>query len=90
MKIIFICQAVDLNDPVQGTTVSWIRALYKNPLVTSIIVLSLRVGEHDLPKEIEVVKMGRSNSLFTLLNFYQQIFKIKKRSAAFFVYQKVS
>lgn len=87
MKIIFICQAVDLNDPVQGTTVSWIRALHKNPLVTSIIVLSLRVGEHALPKEIEVVKIGSSNSLLTFLNFYKQILRIKKRSAAFFVYQ---
>ncbi len=87
MKVIFICQAVDLEDKVQATTVSWIRALYNNPLVDSVTVLSLRVGRHNLPSKIDVIKIGGGGTIFTLINFYKQIFKIKKKDVTFFVYQ---
>jgi glycosyltransferase involved in cell wall biosynthesis len=88
VKVIFVCQAVDQDDPVLATTVRWIEALARQPAVARVSVLALRTGRHQLPPEVEVRGFGRSNRVATLLAFCREVIRsLRPRPAFFFVYQ---
>jgi glycosyltransferase involved in cell wall biosynthesis len=85
---VFICQAVDRDDPVLATTLRWIEALARQPSVGRVTVLALRTGRHDLPEAVEVRGFGRSNKLATLAGFYREVSRLlRPRPDFFFVYQ---
>ena len=88
LRAVFICQAVDEDDPVQPTTVRWIEALARKRGVDHISVLALRTGRHDLPATVDVKRFGRSNRLATSAAFYKAIVgSLRLRPDCFFIYQ---
>jgi glycosyltransferase involved in cell wall biosynthesis len=88
LKAVFICQAVDQDDPVLPTTVRWIEALARKRSVDHITVLALRTGRYDLPATVDVKRFGRSNRLATSAAFYRAIASsLRLRPDCFFIYQ---
>jgi len=88
LRTVFVCQAVDEDDPVQPTTVRWIEALAGKRSVDHITVLALRTGRYHLPASVEVKRFGRSNRLATSAAFYRAIASsLRLRPNCFFVYQ---
>jgi glycosyltransferase involved in cell wall biosynthesis len=88
LRTVFICQAVDEDDPVHPTTVRWIEALAGKRSVDHITVLALRTGRYHLPSSVEVKRFGRSNRLATSAAFYRAIASsLGRRPNCFFVYQ---
>jgi glycosyltransferase involved in cell wall biosynthesis len=87
-RVVFICQAVDEDDPVLPTTVRWIESLARKPGIDQIKVLALRSGRYDLPANVEVERFGRSNRLATSAAFYRAIVSsLRDRPDLFFIYQ---
>lgn len=89
LNIAFICQSVDLTDPIQATTVRWIRVLSEHQSVNKLSVIALRVGKYQLPNNVEIQKIGGKNRLLTLFRFYLHITRklIRKEIDCFFIYQ---
>jgi glycosyltransferase involved in cell wall biosynthesis len=88
LSAVFICQAVDQDDPVLAGTIRWIKALAGKTTVERVTVLALRTGQHDLPAAVDVHRFGRSNSLATLAAFYRALARsLRHRPDFFFVYQ---
>ncbi len=87
LRIVFICQAVDLDDPVLATTVRWINALARKPRVERVTVLALRTGRFSLPPNVEVHRVGAGNSIAALARFYRTLIRsLRPRPHVFFVY----
>jgi glycosyltransferase involved in cell wall biosynthesis len=88
LDVVFICQAVDRDDPVLASTVGWIEALAAKPSVDRVRVLALRTGRHDLPGDVTVHRFGRRSSLPRLVAFYRELARaLRPRPDLFFVYQ---
>lgn len=88
LRVVFICQAVDQDDPVLPTTVRWIEALARKRSVDQVTVLALRTGRYGLPGNVDVKRFGRSNRLATSAAFYRAIASsLPRRPNCFFVYQ---
>jgi glycosyltransferase involved in cell wall biosynthesis len=88
LRVVFICQAVDLDDPIQPTTVRWIEELAANSRVERVMVLALRVGRYELPENVEVRQFGRSRRLATANAFLTGVARlVRARPDFFFVYQ---
>ncbi|MFH1759250.1 MAG: glycosyltransferase [Patescibacteria group bacterium] len=87
MNIIFICQAVDQNDTLLASTIGWIREFAQRPEIGKVTALALRVGEFDLPENVEVVKIKGANRLATTFNFYKEVLRRIKNTDWFFIYQ---
>jgi glycosyltransferase involved in cell wall biosynthesis len=56
MKLLICTQAIDTNDPLLGFFHAWMAELA--PHYEHITILALRVGERDLPRNVEVVPLG--------------------------------
>jgi glycosyltransferase involved in cell wall biosynthesis len=88
LRIVFMCQAVDQQDPVLPTTVPWIETLASRPAVDRVTVLTLRTGHYRLPENVNVKAFRRSNKLATLAAFYKALLgSLRERPDCFFVYQ---
>lgn len=88
LKAVFICQAVDRDDPVQAGTIRWIKALADEERVDRVTVLALRTGRHELPPGVEVRRFGRASRLGGLAAFYRALASVsRQRPDFFFVYQ---
>jgi glycosyltransferase involved in cell wall biosynthesis len=88
VRIVFIAAAVDAADPMQPTTVRWIDALARKPTITHVTVITLRVGEHDLPQHVEVRTIGHPRRVGRLVGFCAEVFRAVRRGVDFFfVYQ---
>jgi glycosyltransferase involved in cell wall biosynthesis len=88
LRIVFISQAVDCDDPVLPHTVRWIEALARKPSVDHAAVLALRTGRYELPANVDVYRFGRSNRLATLAAFYRGVVRsLRRRPDVFFVHQ---
>lgn len=88
MRVVFICQAVDLDDPVLPTTVRWIDVLARKPQVEHVRVLALRTGRYELPDNVSVQAFGGSGRLATLGRFYRAVARAaRRRPDIFFIYQ---
>jgi glycosyltransferase involved in cell wall biosynthesis len=87
-RVVFICQAVDLDDPALATTVRWLEALAAKPTVERVRVLTLRDGRHHLPPGIEVHSFGGSSRLGRLIGFYRAAVRaLRDRPDLFLIYQ---
>jgi glycosyltransferase involved in cell wall biosynthesis len=88
LRIVFISQAVDRDDPVLPHTVRWIEALAGKPAVAHTAVLALRTGRYELPGNVDVYRFGRSNRLATLAAFYRGVGRsLRRKPDVFFVHQ---
>ena len=89
LNFVFICQAVDDDDPILATTISWIRAFARHPQVENVSVLSLRSGKYVMPDNVSVTAIQGKNRLSTLLRFYKAVITAMTSHKAdfFFIYQ---
>jgi glycosyltransferase involved in cell wall biosynthesis len=88
LSVVFVCQAVDRDDPILAHTVRWIEALARQPRVGRVTVLALRTGRHDLPAAVEVRRFGRSNAFARLVAFYREAVRsLRHRPDLFFICQ---
>lgn len=67
MKLLITTQKVDKNDDILGFMHGWIIELAKH--CESIIVICLQKGEHDLPKNVKVLSLGKEQ-IFNSDNSY--------------------
>src|SRR4051794_20405260 len=87
-RVVFICQAVDEDDPVLPTTVRWIESLAGKDGVDRVKVLALRCGRFDLPGNVEVECFGHPNRIRALAAFYRGVMRsLRDRPDLFFIYQ---
>ncbi len=84
-KVIFICEAVDINDPILATTVSWIEEFSKNSAIEKLTVLTLRRGDFNFSEKVGV-RHVRGGKLAKFINFYREILKHIKETDYFFIY----
>lgn len=75
LRLVFICQAVDEDDPVLATEVRRIRALATRPQIRRIHVIALRSGKFTLPNHVSVRTLGQIPRLFRLVSFYIEVFR---------------
>lgn len=88
VRVVFICQALDRDDPVLATTVRWITELARRESVDHVAVLALRAGRYELPNIVDVKRFGRSSRLATLASFYRALASaLRPRPDLFFVHQ---
>ena len=88
LGVVFICQAVDRDDPVLASTLRWIATLAARPEVGRTTVLTLRAGDHSLPSEVEVRRFGRRTLVGRLVAFYAALARsLRPKPDVFFVYQ---
>jgi glycosyltransferase involved in cell wall biosynthesis len=88
LRVVFISQAVDREDPVVPHTARWIEALARKPSVAHTAVLALRTGRCDLPANVDLYRFGRSNGLATLAAFYWGALRsLRRRPDFFFIHQ---
>jgi glycosyltransferase involved in cell wall biosynthesis len=88
MRVVFITQAVNREDPVLPHTPRWIEALATRPDVERVAVLALRTGRAALPANVDVYCFGRSNRAAALAAFYRGVARaLRSRPDVFFVHQ---
>jgi glycosyltransferase involved in cell wall biosynthesis len=88
LRVVFISQALDRDDPVMPHTARWIEALARKPSVDHTAVLALRTGRYDIPDNVDVYRFGRANRLATLGAFYKGVARcLRRRPDIFFVHQ---
>jgi glycosyltransferase involved in cell wall biosynthesis len=86
--LVFICQAVDQNDPIQASTVCWIEEFSKKPQVEQMTVITLRKGTFAPLGNVEVRAIKGGNRLVTLARFYGEVVRAVFRGIdCFFIYQ---
>ncbi|HPF95464.1 MAG: glycosyltransferase family 4 protein [Candidatus Magasanikbacteria bacterium] len=68
MNILITIQAVDLDDPLNGFFHEWLKEASHH--FDAITVLALRVGRHDLPKNITIIPMRKAGSRSKLEAFW--------------------
>lgn len=88
MKLVFICQAVDLDDPILATTVRWINVLANSPQVDQVSVIPLRRGRFAFPQNVLVEPAIKGkNRLDTLIRFYKAVIRQWRDGVdCFFIY----
>lgn len=64
MKLLFLTQVLDRNDPILGFAHGWVAALARH--LERVIVAPLKAGEHDLPANCEVRSLGKERGVGTL------------------------
>lgn len=88
LRIVFICQAMDRDDPLHASAGRWAEALASKPSVAHVRVLALRTGRYDLSAVKDVYRFGRSNRLAGLAAFYRGVIRsLRPRPDIFFVHQ---
>ncbi|MFT5179645.1 MAG: glycosyltransferase involved in cell wall biosynthesis [Candidatus Paceibacteria bacterium] len=74
MRLLVFTQEVDKNDPIMGFFHNWILKLSKK--TDSLIVICLRKGEYDLPKNVKVLSLGKEDGRSVIkyvFRFYKYI-----------------
>jgi glycosyltransferase involved in cell wall biosynthesis len=88
LRVVFISQALDRDDPAVPHTARWVEALARKPSVDHTAVLALRTGRYDVPDNVDVYRFGRANRLATLGAFYRGVGRcLRRRPDLFFVHQ---
>ena len=88
MRMAFICQAADENDPTMASTLRWIEVISSKPQMEWMTVIALRKGSFDPPNNVDVREFNGRNRFFTLARFYKEVFRSVSRGAdCFFIYQ---
>lgn len=87
MKLLICNEATDLNYPSLGFFVGWIAEFAKH--CEQVTVISLGVGEYDLPGNVKVLSLGKEegrNRIKYLYRFYKYIFSERHNYDAVFVH----
>ena len=87
MRLLIITQKVDINDDILGFFHHWIEKLAEK--FESIIVICLQKGEYNLPKNVEILSLGKEKNrskIKYLWNFYKYIFLYRKNYDSVFVH----
>ncbi len=87
MKLLVITQSVDKKDPALSFFHEWIVEFAKH--VESIVVICLKVGDHDLPKNVKVLSLGKESGqsrIKYIWNFYKYIWKERRNYDSVFVH----
>jgi glycosyltransferase involved in cell wall biosynthesis len=88
MRLAFICQAVDQDDPILASTVRWIEEFAKRPQIEQMTVITLRKGTFALPDNVQVHAIKGEDRLVTLARFYREVIRAIGRGVhSFFIYQ---
>jgi glycosyltransferase involved in cell wall biosynthesis len=88
LRVVFICQAIDRDDPLHASAARWAETLAGKPSVAHVRVLALRTGRYDPPAFEDVYRFGRSNRLVGLAAFYRGVARsLRPRPDVFFVHQ---
>ena len=87
MKLAFVCQSFNQDDPIQATTVRWVCTLAGKPGITSVHVLALRVGHYEVPHNVSVQPFGGSGRRATLWAFCRAAIKLARTVDGYFIYQ---
>src|SRR3989338_4588720 len=61
MKLLIITQKVNNNDPILGFFVSWIKKFAEQ--FEEVIVVAKEVGKYDLPQNVRVISLGKSEGV---------------------------
>ncbi len=87
IKLLIITQKVDRSDDVLGFFHAWIEKFAAR--CSSVVVICLQEGEHDLPQNVSVLSLGkeqvRSRGRY-IKNFYQYIFKKREDYDTVFIH----
>lgn len=79
MRLLIVTQVVDRTDPVLGFFHAWIEALASR--CDEITVICLQKGEYVLPKNVQVLSLGKENgpasSLMYAFRFYKRVWQIR-------------
>jgi glycosyltransferase involved in cell wall biosynthesis len=87
MKLLIVTQKVDKNDDVLGFFHAWIREFAKH--YEKVTVICLGKGEYDLPKNVQVLSLGKekgASRLEYIFRFYYYIVRERKNYNAVFVH----
>ena len=87
MRLLFITQAVDEQDPVLGFVVGWLRAF--SGTFSNIKVVCLRKGVFTLPQQVSVYSLGKEcggNKLWYSIRFLKYIWKTRREYDAVLVH----
>jgi len=87
MKLLILTQKIDINDDVLGFFHYWTSEFAKR--CEKIIVICLCRGEYDLPKNVQVLSLGKEegiSKLKYLINFYKYTWRERKNYDAVFVH----
>ena len=79
MKILIVTQVVDANHSALGFFVRWLAEFARQ--CESVTVLCLEAGKYDLPENVTVVSLGKSEgeSRFGVLkNFYRELWSRRR------------
>ena len=77
MHLLLFNLVTDADDPILGFTTSWIKAIAKR--VTSIHVITMRQGRHNLPDNVSVYSVGKERGYSEprrVLEFFRHLFSI--------------
>ncbi len=86
-RVLFITQAVNLNNPVMSFVHRWIEVFSQKVSISSVICLEK--GENHFPKEINIYSLGKEEGksrLKYIFNFYKYLWKEKGNYDAVFVH----
>ena len=79
MKLLIVTQKIDKNDDVLGFFHGWVAEFAKH--CEKVTVITLGAGEYDLPRNVEVLSLGKEEGKSRLkytLNFYKYIWSKRK------------
>ena len=96
MKLLICTQAVDTTDPVLGFFHDWVAEFAKH--CDEVVVICLREGEHNLPKNVRVLSLGKERTanhaqtgrsrarIAYLRRFYRYVWRERRNYDAVFVH----
>lgn len=87
MRILFITQVIDRNDPYLSFVQRWISAFAWE--FESIVAICLKKGEYSLPKNVKVLSLGKEKKpsrLSYIFLFYKYLWRERKNYDAVFVH----
>ena len=87
MKLLILTQKVDRNDPILGFFHRWVEEFAKH--AEGIVVICLEKGEYNLPKNVEVLSLGKEEDVSRLtyiIRFYKYIWQERKNYDSVFVH----
>jgi glycosyltransferase involved in cell wall biosynthesis len=73
MRLVFICQTVDQDDPILASTIRWIEEFANRPQIEQMTVITLRKGRFALSDNVQVHAIKGKTRLVTLARFYKKI-----------------
>jgi len=87
VKLLILTQKVDIDDPVLGFFVRWVREFAKH--CEKITVICLQKGEYDLPGHVRVLSLGKEEGVSRLryiIRFYRYLWNERKNYDTVFVH----